>query len=142
MNTTSLPDADAILPWARQLYQEGVDKKDAVAFAAAFTDEGTIRFGNAEQICGRAAIEAAIAYFFTTFASLKHDSRGAWLQDDTLVLEANVTYHRHDELEVTVPAVTIFHLVGRDTNSPDKILADDCRIYVDLGPLYAPAAGS
>ena len=85
------------------------------------------------------AIREAIAQFFTAFVSLRHESKGAWLQDDTLILEAEVTYTRHDGKLVTVPAVTIFRLasVGGEQSEPR---ADQCRIYVDLAPLFAPSA--
>jgi hypothetical protein len=68
-----------------------------------------------------------------------------YLQDDTLVLEAMVTYTRHDRRQVTVPAVTIFRLTHESTNGGGsgggtRPFADQCRIYVDLTPLYAPAA--
>jgi len=52
-----------------------------------------------------------------------------------VVLEAVVTYIRHDGKEVTVPAVTIFHLIP--INASSTPLADECRIYVDLAPLFA-----
>lgn len=133
----TVPPLDAVLRWARDLYAESVDRKDAAGFAAAFTEEASLRFGNAPPVVGRAAIETAIAQFFTTFASLRHEAQGARLADDTLILEAVVTYTRHDARQVSIPAVTIFHLIGAVHGQP---VADQCRIYVDLAPLYAPSA--
>lgn len=134
------PPGDAVLRWAGELYAGAVDHKDAAGFAAAFTPDARLRFGNAPPIVGRPAIEAAIAGFFAGFAALRHASRGAWLAGDTLVLEAEVTYTRHDAGVVTVPAVTIFRVAGSAPGDPSRPLCDDCRIYVDLAPLYAPAA--
>ena len=134
-----MPAEETVFHWASALYAESVDHKDAVGFAAAFVEDGTLRFGNNPALQGRPAIEAAIAGFFASFVSLRHEARGAFLTNDTLILEAIVTYTRHDGQTVTVPAVTIFHLAGAQPNDPDRPLADDCRIYVDLTPLYAPA---
>lgn len=132
-----IPPREVVLGWARELYDTAVDRKDAAGFAAAFIETATLRFGNATPLSGRAAIEAAIAHFFTTFATLRHDNRGAYLADDTLILEAVVTYMRHDAKQVSIPAVTIFHLTGSAGDNPPRPVADDCRIYVDLTPLYA-----
>ena len=138
-----VPPREAVLQWASDLYANCVDRKDAAGFAAAFVEDGSLRFGNHPQLRGRAAIEAAIAEFFASFVSLQHEARGAFLTEDTLILEATVTYVRHDGQTVTIPAVTIFHLAGAQPDEPARPLADDCRIYVDLTPLYAPtpAAG-
>jgi ketosteroid isomerase-like protein len=127
---------DDVVRWADRLYSEHVDHKDADGFAAAFTPDGTLRFGNSDTIVGRDAIQVAIAQFFSAFKSLRHHSGRTWIDGDTVVLEAVVTYIRHDGQAVTVPAVTIFHLGPVELSSSP--LADDCRIYVDLSPLFAP----
>lgn len=127
---------EEITRWADRLYSEHVDHKDADGFAAVFTQDGTLRFGNSDTLVGRDAIRAAIAQFFSAFVSLRHHSGRTWLDGDTLVLEAVVTYVRHDGQQVTVPATTIFHLAS-DAQSAEPIV-DECRIYVDLTPLFAP----
>ena len=132
----AVPTRDAVTEWARALYADAVDHKDAAGFADAFTADAWLRFGNADPLVGRDAIREAIAGFFTTFAGLRHESKGAFLDGDTLVLEAVVTYTRHDRRQVSIPAVTIFRLAGADASG--RPLADQCRIYVDLAPLYAP----
>ena len=121
--------------WARELYAGAVDHKDAAGFAAVFTNDAWLRFGNAEPLVGRAAIEAAIAQFFTAFVSLRHEFTGVSPCGDTLFLEATVTYDRFDGGVVTVPAMTVFHT----TESSGRRLAHGCQIYVDLTPLFAPA---
>lgn len=130
---------EAVIRWARDLYANAVDHKDAGGFAAALTPHASLRFGNAAPVVGREAIREAIAHFFTTFAALRHESTGEWLDGDTLVLEAVVTYTRHDRKVVSVRAVTIFHLVDAPEPGRGAAAADECRIYVDLTPLYAPA---
>ena len=134
----AVPAQEAVYEWARDLYARAVDRKDAAGFASAFTPDAWLRFGNNPRLDGRDAIEAAIAGFFTTFVALEHESKGAFMDGDTLLLEAVVTYTRHDRARVSVPAMTVFHLVGADERG--RPLADQCRIYVDLTPLYAPSA--
>ena len=103
---------EEVMAWARDLYARSVDRKDAAGFAAAFTPQAWLRFGNAPRIEGREAIREAIAQFYTAFNTLSHTSKGEFLDGDTLILEAEVTYVRHDAQQVTVPAVTIFRLAG------------------------------
>jgi uncharacterized protein (TIGR02246 family) len=131
------PARAAVIEWVRDLYARAVDHKDAAGFAAAFTPDAWLRFANAAPVVGREAIREAIAQFFTAFVSLRHESAGIWYEGDTLITEAVVTYTRHDRREVTVPAVTIFRVAGVDERGAP--LADQCRIYVDLTPLFAPA---
>jgi len=127
---------DAVLRWAKALYANAVDRKDAAGFAAAFAPGGWVQFGNWPRTQGRGAITAAIAQFFDGFQSLAHTSVGTWLDGRTLVLEAEVTYVRHDGRTVTVPACTIFRLASAPSESGTP-QANECRIYVDLTPLYA-----
>ncbi len=134
---STLPPQKDVLRWARDLYSKVVDKKDAAGFAAVFTSEASLRFANAEPIAGRAAIGEAIALFFSSFNTLRHEGKAAWLVKKTLIVEAVVTYRRHDGKTVTIPAVTIFSLAGISADRPDCPVADGCRIYVDLTPLYA-----
>ena len=119
--------------WADRLYSEGVDNKDAAMFADVFTPDGWVRFGNNEPLVGRDAIHDGIAAFFGLFASLSHESVHTTWADDTLVLEAKVTYTLHQGGTITVPACTIFLMGGREDGHPK---ARECRIYVDLAPLF------
>ena len=119
--------------WARDLYENHVDHKDAAGFAAVFTDDAQLQFGNNPPLAGRAAIETAIAHFFTAMVALRHEFVRISRDDDTLFLEATVTYARHDGGMVTVPAMTVFDM----TDAAGGRLASRCRIYVDLAPLFA-----
>ena len=127
---------EAVMRWADDLYARSVDRKDAAGFARAFAPDGWVQFGNWPRTTGREAITETIAQFFSGFQSLSHRSIGQWLDGRTLVLEAEVTYLRHDNRTVTVPACTIFRLAAAPSadGSPQ---AKECRIYVDLAPLYA-----
>lgn len=131
------PTRDEIVEWARELYSEGVDHKDAAAFAAVFAPDASLRFGNSPPVVGREAIENAIAHFFTAFVALSHESVGTWIDGDTVVLEAVVTYTRHDGGVVSVPATTIFILAPTRATDRSRPVVGECRIYVDLTPLFA-----
>ena len=133
MNSSSWKLSDATA-WAQNLYDKHVDKKDAAGFAAAFTDDGTVRFGNNDTLRGRQAIEQAIAGFFTAMKALKHETKKVTVHENMMFLEAFVTYDRHDGKKVTVPAMTVYEM----TDTPAGKKAKECRIYVDLAPLFAP----
>lgn len=124
--------------WAHRLYAEFVDQKDAAGFVAAFVDEGRLRFGNNPPLNGRQEIEKAIAQFFQAMITLRHQFEIISCAGKKAFLEASVTYLRHDNRTVTVPAMTVFELEKRG----DELMATDCRIYVDLAPLFAPAEAS
>jgi hypothetical protein len=131
---------DSALRWATRLYADVVDHKNAKGFAAVFAPDGWLRFGNNPKLVGREAIEAAIARFFSAFLSLRHEPGETSMDGDTLVLEATVTYTRHDGKVVTVPACTIYRLSISREGGMTQPVATECRIYVDLTPLFAPSA--
>jgi ketosteroid isomerase-like protein len=121
--------------WAGRLYDDAVDRKDAAGFAAVFTEDAWLRFGNNEPLIGRANIEAAIAGFFQAMQTLKHRAERTTVTDNLLFLEATVTYLRHDGKEVSVPAMTVYEMAEMQ-GTPR---ARRCNIYVDLAPLFAPS---
>ena len=135
MTTSTAPSLAEVTAWAEKLYSEGVDRRDAKKFAAVFVDGGTCRFGNNPELVGREAIEAAITGFFTVMAGVEHKPAGTHYVDRTLVLEADVTYTLHQGGTVSVPACTIYTMAP--TSPP---MAESCRIYVDLAPLFGAAA--
>ena len=106
-----------------------IDRMDAKGFASHLSDDCVLRFGNADEVVGREAIEAAIAGFFGTIKSLDHRILDQWDVDDATIIQFEVTYTRLDSRDVTVPAVTIYR-------RGDELI-DDYRIYVDLTPVYA-----
>lgn len=121
--------------WARALYREAVDRKDAAGFAAVFIEKGTLRFGNQPLIVGRENIEKAITQFFLAMAELRHEFTAISREENTWFLEALVTYTRHDGGVVTVPAMTVFAM----EETGERPMARECCIYVDLAPLFAPS---
>ena len=138
MAGAGLPSRADAVAWATELYANGVDRRDANIFADAFTDNGWCRFANNPPLEGREAIRTAIAQFFTLMAGVSHESLGTFYDAGDLVLEAKVTYTLHAGGTVTVPAVTIFRM----TAAGGKPQAENCRIFVDLAPLFAAVAPS
>jgi ketosteroid isomerase-like protein len=108
-----------------------IDRMDAAAFASYFAEEGALHFANAnaDEVRGCGAIEAVIADFFGTIKGLRHRILEQWDVGDTTILQAEVTYTRTDDGQVTLPAVVIFRRAGD--------LIEDYRIYIDQAPLYA-----
>ena len=49
-----------------------VDRMDAKAFASHLAEDCLLRFGNADEVVGRDAIEEVIAGFFTTINGISH----------------------------------------------------------------------
>ena len=106
-----------------------VDRMDAKAFASHLADDCRLRFGNADELVGRDAIEESIAGFFTTINGIRHHIVDQWDVDDTTITRLEATYTRKDDRQVTLPAVAVWR------HGSDQI--KDYRIYVDLAPVYA-----
>ncbi len=109
-----------------------IDARDATRFAEFLGPDATFRFGNAPPVTGRAAIAQAVAGFFGTIRALEHRLHEHWQGPDSLVCQGEVTYTRHDGTRLTLPFVDVFRLRAG--------LIQDYLIYMDITPLYAPAA--
>jgi hypothetical protein len=110
-----------------------IDSMDANRFASNLSENCVLRYANHPEVHGREQIAGAIGAFYETIGGLRHEPVNEWTVGDTTVLQFDVTYTRHDGGVVTVPAVSI-------VRSSNGELIDDYRIYVDLAPVYAPAA--
>ena len=106
-----------------------VDRMDATAFASHLAKDCLLRFGNADELAGREAIEEGIAGFFTTINGISHQIVDQWAVEGTTIIQLEATYTRKDDRKVTLPAVAVWRRGGD--------LIDDYRIYVDLAPVYA-----
>jgi ketosteroid isomerase-like protein len=84
-----------------------VDRMDAKAFASHLAEDCLLRFGNADEVAGRDAIDEAIAGFFTTIKGLSHHIVEQWDVDGTTIVQIEATYTRLDDRRVTLPAVAI-----------------------------------
>jgi ketosteroid isomerase-like protein len=120
-------DVDQLI---RELFA-AVDAGDAERVGGFVTEGVRLRFGNAEPLTGRAAVMAASREFSASVAGLHHEIIAVWQPEQgTVVAELQVTYRRHDGVELTLPCCNIFRLNGDS-------LVDDYRIYMDVNPVFA-----
>ena len=106
-----------------------VDRMDADGFVSFLTEDATFRFGNAEAVTGRAAIREAVAGFFGSIAALSHHIERIWTGPEAVACDGEVTYVRHDGLEIRLPFADVF--VMREGKISEYL------IYIDISPLYA-----
>jgi|SRR5882757_7268136 len=129
MTNAHTPNNDAE-QFIRELFA-AVDAGDAERVGGFVTDGVRFRFGGAEPLTGKAALAAASRQFSASIAGLHHEITDLWQPEpSTVVAELQVTYHRHDGVELTLPCCNIFRL------SSDG-LVDDYRIYMDVNPVFA-----
>lgn len=108
-----------------------IDEMDSDKFITFLTDDAQFRFGNAPAVQGKSAARDAVAGFFGTIRSIRHNNVNLWVNQDSVLYEGEVTYTRHDGSTLTIPFFNKFGMVG------DKI--KDYFIYIDITPLYSPA---
>ena len=131
MSEGEFPSKADVVAWAHKLYSEGVDRRDAKAYASVFAEDGWVQFGNNPRLVGPAAIDPAIAQFFTLMDTVSHKEVATTYCDGVLTLEAEVTYTVRGQT-VTVPAASVYVMAKQVAP-----MAQICRIYVDLAPLFA-----
>jgi hypothetical protein len=117
---------------------DAVDALDAKTFAERFTEDGTFRFGNARAVAGRPQIEESVAGFFSMIGGLKHEIvgvwSGAWEGGPVTSVETMVTYRRKDATVTDpIPATSTLRMRGD--------LIADFRVFADISPVFASAAG-
>jgi ketosteroid isomerase-like protein len=120
--------ADDLADWLERLFGT-IDANDADAFVQFMTPDCVYRFGSAAPLEGHAAIREATVAFFAAIAGLSHRLHRTWQDEDSVVCEGSVTYHRHDGSEVTLPFCNVFVLSDG--------LIQRYSIYADLNPLFA-----
>lgn len=106
-----------------------IDAQDSAAFVSYLTDGAVFRFGSAEPVRGREAIQAAVDGFFASIAGLSHTINRVVRDGDTLFCEGEVAYRRHDGTDITLPFADVFEYADD--------LIDHYKIYMDIAPLYA-----
>ena len=106
-----------------------IDASDAEAFASHLADDVQFRFGNAPAVSGKDATRDAVAGFFGSIASLKHDVAAVDTSAETIYSHGFVTYTRHDGSTLRVPFCNVFNMNGD--------LIKDYLIFADLSLLYS-----
>lgn len=112
--------------WLKNLFAT-IDRKDADGFVELLTADARFRFGSAEAVCGREAVRAAVAGFFSTVEGLSHSVTQVWEEAGVVLTEGDVTYTLGEGRELTLPFLNVFRMDGE--------LVADYRIYIDPSPL-------
>lgn len=104
---------------------------DADAFVKLLSDDVRLRIGSQPALQGKAAVRQAIGGVFGMMrAGLEHKLHERWESAETIVYEAEVTYHLKDGRDVDLPYTNVLRLTGNG-------LVQDYSIYIDLAPLSA-----
>lgn len=117
--------------WLTDYYHD-VDTMNMEGFINRHADDVEVHFANNPPARGKAEVSQAIGHFWEMIDGLKHNFVNVYKDGDTTILEAAIDYKRKDGGEVTLPCTTILHR--------DDGLVDSVRIFIDLAPVFAPAA--
>lgn len=115
-------------PWWQEYYAD-IDNQRLDSLESRTAKNVVVRMAGSPPLEGVANAIAGQKEFLTMFKSLHHDFINTWEVGGTAVLEAIVTYVRHDGQSVEVPCVSI--LTQTDG------LVDSIRVYLDLAPVFA-----
>ena len=119
---------DDWMEWIEVTY-EALDAKNVDAFVAQLTPGATVQFGNGLPVAGRVAIRDAFSEFFDAIGTMSHGFTSQLRVDDTLIIEAIVTFTRRDGTAVVIPAATVCELTDGK--------ADRMQTYADVSLLFA-----
>jgi SnoaL-like domain len=93
------------------------------------TDDVAYKFGNFPVVFGKQGIKESSASFLQNFKSIKHDIKSMLEIGETIVVELEVSYVRHDQKMFTLPCCNVFLMQGD--------LVKEMRIYMDISPVFA-----
>ncbi len=105
------------------------DTHDVAILVGAITDDIELRLGNAQAVRGKSAFVDAVDAFFGSVAGVHHEILREYRDRDTVIIEFDVHYTRHDGNVVVLPCCNVFKLRGG--------LIAEYRSYVDAAPVYA-----
>jgi Domain of unknown function (DUF1857)/SnoaL-like domain len=105
--TASRPAGAADAPaWLVDFYKK-VDALDVDAVVASFAAGGVMRFGSNDPLAGHDALRAGMAWVFSNYRRMTHDFANVWVNGDTALLEATVSYELPDGKVVPLPVLTV-----------------------------------
>lgn len=107
---------------------EAIDKMDTASFVSYINEDGSLIFGNAPEIIGRANIFETIDGFFKSIKAISHKDLKSILAGDELVVYGTSHYTRHDDSNLSTPFCNVFQLKNG--------LIQKYQIYIDLSQLY------
>lgn len=110
----------------------GADTLVPARYAEWFTEDGQVTFGNSPAAKGPAAVEAAVARFYSLLDGMTHTLLGVWAMNEGWAVEALVHYRVKGRVEpVPVSQVTVLRTAGNKVR--------DARVYSDLAPVFSAA---
>jgi uncharacterized protein (TIGR02118 family) len=123
--------------WARR-YFATADRMDPRAITDHYAADARFVFANAPPVTGRDAIRAALASFFATVDTMRHELTGVWVgrweRGPVVSVEAVVHYRGLGGKVVPgLPCTSTIRLIDEG----DRWLVQDYRIFMDLAPLDA-----
>jgi SnoaL-like domain len=116
--------------YVRAYFRE-VDAMLPNGLAEWYSHTGSFRFANSDPVAGRAAIVEMLTAFYATVVSMHHRELGLWVEADSGVFEAEVTFETKDGRVLHIPAVSILRI--------ENGLVQDFRFVMDAAPLAPPA---
>lgn len=118
-------DADYVRAYFRE-----VDAMRPEGLTLWYAPTGSFRFANSDPVVGHSAIAATLNAFYATVTSMHHRELGLWVDGDSGVFEAEVTFETKDARTIRLPAVSILRV--------DNGFVQDFRFVMDAGPLASP----
>jgi ketosteroid isomerase-like protein len=114
----------------RELFAD-LDAGRAGAVLNRLSDDVVCRFGNQEQVIGRAGFARLLVALRQAIAGLRHEIHAVWLvgESPVAIAEMTVHYERLDGDTVSLPCCNVFRF------SADLI--SEYRVYVDIAPALA-----
>jgi ketosteroid isomerase-like protein len=119
--------------YARQVF-DAIDTQDIPRFLTYLTPDASFTFGNFPTVEGATAIAEFCRQFYQSIHALRHTLLHVWHDGDAVIVHEDVTYTRKDMSTVTLPCVTLFRM------NDNRIR--DYRVFMDVGPVYAPPASA
>ncbi len=109
-----------------------LDAGDMPDVLRLMTHDVRFRFGSADTTVGHDGVTKSLAKLAPVVASLSHKLLQVWTveaPEPAVLCEMDVTYQRHDGSVVTLPCFDLIRM-------RDGLIAD-CRIYMDITPVFS-----
>ncbi len=105
-----------------------IDQADAVKFASFITPAGLFRFANTPAVVGNREIEEYVDGFFKSLKGISHSSLESWEAQDTIFVNGNVRYIRHNGTALEAPFSCTWKMKDQ--------LINEYLIFIDASELY------
>ncbi len=95
----------------------------------SYCDENiVVQFANNPVSIGKQQVKSDISTFWSMLHKMEHTFQNVYIDDNHLLLEANITYTLKQGKSVVVPCLSVI------TRSGD--LVKSLKIFIDLNPLF------